>query len=428
MTITIDLKESINDLREKYSKVVKLIKEDSKNDPANDPLLSKYAARLILIPMKSTIENLLRNQTPFSPEHKRLSGMLSVVNTFLGTICIETGEFSLGQENLEKSLEVIEEFKEESQCASIRMSAFNQLGILWFQKDAEKAKIYLDKAVEVYEKHKNNIDPPESIDTLFETEENVEEVEELWKKFEMIHTATLYYFAQVYGSLNDSLKSSVYCHTTLKRQLIYNEYESIDWALNAATLSQFFATEKGFKQARNHLSASSHILDLYKKELDEIEIHDESYDAKIEEYNHRSADVARCWAQYGILLLSKSKERLIAEAEKDEPNYLPSSSDLSEIEMDNSTVSKDDLSNLYFSSLNLTHYENQITDKFVLTLSEAKGVFLNAQNWLAKSKIYYTLDTLASEFIDITLSNCQLYQELLFFEDDVDNRAKYYKR
>jgi hypothetical protein len=37
-----------------------------------------------------------------------------------------------------------------------------------------------------------------------------------------------------------------------------------------------------------------------------------------ERFKHRSADVARCWAKYGLLLLSNSKERLMSEANENE--------------------------------------------------------------------------------------------------------------
>jgi KIF-binding protein len=66
-------------------------------------------------------------------------------------------------------------------------------------------------------------------------------------KLEKTHTLTLYYMAQVYGTLGQTLKSALYCHNTLQRQLESKEFDSIDWALNAATLSQFFATHNGFK-------------------------------------------------------------------------------------------------------------------------------------------------------------------------------------
>lgn len=71
MTIT---KEAYVDLLEKYEKVKKLVEEDSKTDPENEPYLSKYIAKPLLIGMKANIENLLRNRTPETKEYVKLTG------------------------------------------------------------------------------------------------------------------------------------------------------------------------------------------------------------------------------------------------------------------------------------------------------------------------------------------------------------------
>lgn len=86
---------------------------------------------------------------------------------------------------------------------------------------------------------------------------------------------------QIYGSLKDHLKSAVYCHNTLKRQLESKDYDAIEWALNAATLSQFFMERNGFRQARHHLAAASYVLDKYSDEqLKNIEGSTEEIEAK----------------------------------------------------------------------------------------------------------------------------------------------------
>lgn len=37
-----------------------------------------------------------------------------------------------------------------------------------------------------------------------------------------------------------------------------------------------------------------------------------------ERFRHRSADVARCWAKYGLMLLSYSRERLMSDGNENE--------------------------------------------------------------------------------------------------------------
>jgi hypothetical protein len=75
MTIT---KEVFVDLHEKYNKVVKLL-DESKFDPDNEPYTSKYAAKQILIGMKASLENLLRNQSLESAERIKLIGGIEVI-------------------------------------------------------------------------------------------------------------------------------------------------------------------------------------------------------------------------------------------------------------------------------------------------------------------------------------------------------------
>lgn len=62
-------------------------------------------------------------------------------------------------------------------------------------------------------------------------------------RFEKVYTHTLYYLAQVYQHLEMTEKAAQYCHTTLKRQLEYSGYYPIEWALNAAILSQYYLTK-----------------------------------------------------------------------------------------------------------------------------------------------------------------------------------------
>ncbi|KAL7290933.1 hypothetical protein TKK_0015660 [Trichogramma kaykai] len=76
-----------------------------------------------------------------------------------------------------------------------------------------------------------------------------------------------------------------------------NDYDSIDWSLNTATLI--------LQKHANHLKSLSS-----KEPADEAE--SELIASKWEICNHRKAEVSRCWAKYGILLMRDSRDRLIA--------------------------------------------------------------------------------------------------------------------
>ncbi|KAL1489659.1 hypothetical protein ABEB36_013601 [Hypothenemus hampei] len=422
-------KEAFVDLQEKYQKVVKLLLEDSKTDPENEPYLSKYSARQILIGMKANIENLLRNHTSEDKENLKLTAMYGTVYMYLGLVAIDTEELSTGEKHLTKCKEIVEKYVDYPEMVIIALNMYNQFGILWSQNEPEKSKTYLETAQQLYANYKKTGKAPIDISELFEP--NIETFNEsiALKNFERIHTLTLYYLAQIFSKLNEDFKSAVYCHITLQRQLEMEDYDPIDWALNSATLSQFFMEKCGFKQARHHLAASSFILNKYKVEqLDTQNEQTEAFESKMETFKHRSADVARCWVKYGIFLLGKSKERLLAHTENiDEHCSMVSDLSLMKISED-TNVTVEDLQNLSFRGIDVSQYENEITDQFILQLSDAKKVFLKTVAYIKAAHDYYTLDSLASDYIEIVLDHSHLYLNLLFFEDDQDNQTKLHKR
>ncbi|XP_018331742.1 protein KBP homolog [Agrilus planipennis] len=418
-------RESFIDIQNKYNKVKKLIEEDCKTDPENEPYLSKYTARELLLTMKANIDNLLRNCIVGTKEHLRLTGMLAATYLYMGMIAVDTEELSAGEKSLIQCQEIVDKYEAEPEIILVSLNMLNQFGILWSQRDPKKSKLYLEKAISLYNNFKQKALTPYDIDDLFKL--NVESSETGVQSLEKVYTLTLYYVAQIYGSLNDALKSAIYCHITLKRQLESGNYDSIDWALNAATLSQFFMERNGFKEARHHLASSSVILDEYEKQLNILQEQSEEFEAKMENFRNRSADVSRCWAKYGLLLLSVSRERLL-----DSSDEMTKISDLtlhlSDLKLDEITASQIDFNDLTFTSLKTTFYESQITDQYILTLQDAHKVFYNTQTWLDKAHSYYTLNALASDYIDILLDKSQLYKNLLFFDDNMENQSKMQKR
>lgn len=416
-------KEITNALQENYEKVRKLIDEDSKHDPESNPYTSKYAALAILLSMKSNIEEIL--QSISNTEQKiKYEAMLGAVLLNIGIINMETEELSASEETLTAALDILETNSLAPQTVVALISVYNHLGILKsYREETPISENRLNKAESLYRDFKKLEIHPWDIAELFKADEE-DTSEPTGKDLEKAHTLTLYYLAQVYGSLKDAFKSAVYCHNTLKRQLEYKDYDSIDWALNAATLSQFFAEKNGFKQSRHHLAAASTILDIYEKDLVAEQDESETYDSKMETFKHRSADVARCWSKYCIMLLNSSRDRLLSD-----DLIVSANTDLANCDIpEDSTVSRDDLGNLYFPNFDVTDYENIVTDKFALTFTDAREIFLAGQNWLNKAKEYYQLNTLASDYVKIVQDNAQLYGHLAFFEEDEERQAKMHKR
>lgn len=265
-----------NELKNTYSKVRKLLDQDSKNDSEIEPYKSKYAAMELLTNMKNLLINLIKDNK--EDDDEEINSMLAVVHLNQGIVAVETDELKSGQEHLDECVySLLKSDKNRLKNIDnvlIVISALNQLGILWSKREdeAKKAKEYLEQAEKIYNEYKKQQEQQQqvgkSMSRLFGIDDpNEPPTNEIIEK---LHTLTLYYLAQIYGSLGHHLDSAAYCHMTLKRQLEMNDFESVDWALNAATLSQFFMEKNCFGQARHHLSAAIYVLNKYEDTLKKL--------------------------------------------------------------------------------------------------------------------------------------------------------------
>ncbi|KAF7403398.1 hypothetical protein HZH68_006192 [Vespula germanica] len=418
---------------EQFTEVRRLLDEHEKAELTREPYKSKYAA----IDLLKKIELNLNNTINTRQEEKDIDLVkLLLAITYLnrGILHVDIEELKTAEEQFMKCDNVLKGKELEPGAVLSILATLNQLGIVWSQwNEPAKAKIFLDRAEQVYKDFKDKKNSCDPIDLA--SNFGIGDSKGLNTKhiLEKIHTLTLYYQAQVYGALKNYYKSAVYCHITLRRQLEQNEVtqdlDYVEWALNAATLSQYFIGNKCFTQARHHLVAASYILQKYenmmKEEKDDIT--DKITPSEYERFKHRSADIARCWAKYGILLLSLSKHRLIQEAEKE---INPNKARKSKLDFNSEKDSEKSYDDLQFNILmdDIKPFINQITDKYVLDFNDAKPVFLNIQKWLEQAKSYYTLENHASDYVEIIQDISQAYKYLSFFEENEDRQAKMHKR
>lgn len=256
------------DLGEKYEKVETLL-EESRRDPETEPYKSKYSAMKILKEMKSKLVSLLDDIRSSDTLYEHLKAMLGAVWLTMGTISVDTEELSSGEEYLSSCLKSLEENSLKPCNILIILSALNQLGILWSNRgDNEKSHTYLIQAEQLYNEYQDQVDEtPLEISELFLLDDKPKLQTKSEKSIEKIHTLTLYYLAQIYGTLGNPIKSAVYCHTTLKRQLEGKDSDPIEWALNSATLAQFFMEKSAFRLARHHLAAACYVLEQHETSL-----------------------------------------------------------------------------------------------------------------------------------------------------------------
>ena len=242
------------------------------------------------------------------------------------------------------------------------------------------------------------------------------------ENFEDIYTHTLYFLAQAHAKVGNSAESAQYCRMTLQRQLSNHKYESVDWAVNAATLSQYYIMESDFPRARHCLSSGQLIL---KEASESVDYSSDEASIRV----HKAwADLYRCWAKYGLALLEHSKERLYRQLDsEDQPENGGTGL---ESNIANLTVSEDvDKSQCErFFDLELTAIESKVTDQPVCVFDQARNVFKAVQAWLEAAKVFYALDGHCTDHVEIVRDHSRLYKLIAFFDPDLERQCKMHKR
>ena len=421
-----------DEILEKYKEACKLSEEESKNDPEADPYKSKYKAREIWQELKLSIDK-HRND---NPDDERWGLLLAGLDLKLGVNFTETEELSTGEELLNKCADQLYPSRLDKRSCTTLLNTLNNLGILWTSR--RRPEVALDrllKADKLYKDFKHEVGgAPFMMNEIFSPPKQEYEDETLIQKrkdaFEDAYTHTLYYLAQVYGKLDENKKSAEYCHVTLCRQLDSMKYDPLDWALNAATLSQYYITDENFNMARHCLASATQIInetDVNGPSLpqDTDPESQAAIDAR-EKIPRAKTDISRCWIKYGLALLETSRDKLMESVERDDDEDEGSAKNNTEAEEDSDSDSEKK-SQLYFN-LEVTSQEEKITDKNLLVFDEARQVFLSVQKWVNEAKEFYMLDGHCSDHVELIQDHSKAFKFLSFFEVDFERQCKMHKR
>ncbi|CAK6964049.1 KIF-binding protein [Scomber scombrus] len=263
----------------------------------------------------------------------------------------------------------------------------------------------------------------------FSTEEKT--YQERIKRFELAYTHTMYYLAQVYKNLGQNERAATYCHSTLQRQLKLNQYSPMEWALNAATLSQYYITKGRYMEGRHCLSAATVISGLAGEVPSEAAAQESETECeRREQLRQKRAEIARCWIKYCLNLLQDTKKLLednIGELDNDRQEELKRARRLEEEEEEKGRKSA-----LLFGSEDtfdlIASLEEKVSCLFPLDFAEARAVFLVGQNYVTQAKEYFQMDGYVTDHIEILQDHSSLFRALAFFEEDLERRCKMHKR
>ncbi|KAI3377823.1 hypothetical protein L3Q82_008962 [Scortum barcoo] len=451
---------------DKFTSAQNLTDVGSRNDPENDPFRSKYKARELLREIYCSLKSFepgegeeegggggseSGEQRPAGPpeDGQRLDGFgpgvsgdspaglraakLGAVEYYLGVNHVDTEELSAGQEHLMNCMKLLETCRVSSENVSLFIHVRNQLGILWAGRDeTETAQGFLETAESIYQRYmKEDGSPPTDMTEYFTTEEKLLTHQERTKRFELAYTHTMYYLAQVYKNLGQTERAATYCHSTLQRQLQLNQFSPMEWALNAATLSQYYITKGRYMEGRHCLSAATVISGLAGEVPSEAAAQEsETESERREQLRQKRAEIARCWIKYCLNLLQDAKKLLednIGELDTDRQEELKRARRREEEEEEKGRKSA-----LLFGSEDtfdsIASLEEKVSCLFPLDFTEARAVFLVGQNYVTQAKEYFQMDGYVTDHIEILQDHSALFRALAFFEEDLERRCKMHKR
>uniref|UniRef100_A0A672ZII4 KIF-binding protein n=1 Tax=Sphaeramia orbicularis TaxID=375764 RepID=A0A672ZII4_9TELE len=368
---------------EKFTNAQNLTEVESLHDPENDPFRSKYKARELLREIYCSLKSF---------------EAVEAVEYYLGVNHVDTEELSAGQEHLMNCVKLLEKCRVSSDNVSLFIHVRNQLGILWAGRDeTEEAQGFLETAESIYQRYmKEDGSPP---------------------------TDMTEYFSCFYVP-GQTERAATYCHSTLQRQLQLNQYNPMEWALNAATLSQYYITKGRYMEGRHCLAAATVISGLAGEVPSETECE------RREQLRQKRAEIARCWIKYCLNLLQDAKKLLednIGELDTDRQEELKNARRLEEEEEEKGRKSA-----LLFGSEDtfdsIASLEEKVHCLFPLDFTEARAVFLVGQNYITQAKDYFQMDGYVTDHIEILQDHSALFRALAFFEEDLERRCKMHKR
>ncbi|XP_030565083.1 protein KBP homolog [Drosophila novamexicana] len=414
-------KEVLSDFKEVFEKSSQLVEQDSRTDPPTDPYRSHYKARDVLLDLKKQLDDQLISvqaaEEDGSEDELLYKSTLAFTCRDLGRIYIYTEEPAEGEKLLNRCLELVEPHKLRPEGIIPYVGAVNELSIvLASRQEYKRAVELLLQADKSYDEFQVSGQTALTMADLYNPPDELEGAKGE-RELENLYTLCCFYLAQMYGHLGEPEKSAQCCHRTLHRQLQHKSYDAVDFALNTATLSQYYIGQERFREARHHLAAATIIMAEYEEHMLQPELSEQQRSDVVETFKHRYADVARCWAKYGLLLLQTSKERLLRDDEEEAQRLIRAAEQLSLMDED-----------YRFVDLDLTACESRVSCDYCLTFDDAKLVFHFVNEWLDVAKDYYKAETEATEYAKIIQDYAEAYEHIAFFEELPENQAKMHKR
>lgn len=264
------------------------------------------------------------------------------------------------------------------------------------------------------------------------------------EKIDKVITNNVQMQAFLYNKLNLPEKYTLYNHTALRRQLEMKEGTPQDWALRTARLGNYFTYLNQMGNARHHLCAAYHVLRTCHENCKlmpaEFVLQKADFEVHFLELSHH-------WVKYGLTLFKLSKKIVlsrcfaqsnsgqdlwrIADAVPDAAINSEKNEDENEKDAGAEKSGKGDFTTekLYkFPSLDVKAMESKVPLEMVSTEEDSRKLFTFTHKWLMRASHYYDFEHHSAQYISCLLQLAELYEQLAFFERNVDNQYSIQKR
>ena len=262
-------------------------------DPEATPYKSKYEAREILDKISQKLE---ATKTIASLEKKKdlvfeMNWRLASTHIRLGIIAWECDEPHNAQTDLEEASQILipgyvliihemtddnssntekaedigDDVEPPSLTYDIRMAVetmklLNMLGILWAGRgQVKRSFLFLLAAKRIYDENKLDNFTAVRMNFISITKNQSAVISDL----ESHYTHNLFYLAQAYGNIGNSIKSSKYCKETLQRQLnvgLAGIKTALDWVKNSASIADYYLAIGDYISCSLTLSSAEKLL------------------------------------------------------------------------------------------------------------------------------------------------------------------------
>jgi hypothetical protein len=183
------------------------------------------------------------------------------------------------------------------------LKCLNMLGILWAGRGVvAKSLVYLRASKQLYMDHIGKF-------VIAKGKGWQEEKDEM----ESCYTHNLFYLAQAYGHLGDTMQSSEYCKETLQRQLAGGfgdgKTSAVDWVKNCLGISDFYMAMGQFKKSCAALLSARKVIANEQEQEKEKEKEREGEESV---WPEQAADLSRRLANVDLVLFKRGFEMTLA--------------------------------------------------------------------------------------------------------------------